>query len=160
VQRPNFCWLSKTLNTELGSSQNDPPQVTVNGWCPKAPRTRNFSERVILSCRDFDRLVAHAEDNIDAAAVDAYRRDSDAAMAGALTGAEFERILAGAHPLVIWRDRQKLSRRALANRSGVDHSLIAQIERGAKTGSTQTVIALAAALGVTAEDITPMPIAD
>lgn len=131
-----------------------PPSTATTPGLPPDPG------RVVLTRAEYDRLVARAEDNIDATAIDAYRLDPQAAMAGALTGEEFDRILIGVHPLTIWRERAKFSQRALAEKAGIDQSLIAQIERGGKNGSVKTLQALSAALGVAIEDILPMEIGE
>lgn len=52
-----------------------------------------------------------------------------------------------------FRERQNLTQTALAGRVGVHQAYIANIENGSKSPSIRTVVLLAAALGVTPNDL-------
>lgn len=55
------------------------------------------------------------------------------------------------------RERQKLTRAALAERIGTKHDYIAQLERGDKSPSMRTMLNLLAALDVSPEFLLPNP---
>ncbi len=64
-----------------------------------------------------------------------------------MPAADGKRIDEGASPLRVVRDYRALTQIALARRSGVKRSHISAIETGRRAGTTQTLMALAKALG-------------
>jgi predicted transcriptional regulator len=66
-----------------------------------------------------------------------------------------DRMLAGEHPLRVWREHSGLTMLALAEKSAVAQSYISEIETGRKPGSVAALKNLAGALGVTVDDIIP-----
>ena len=72
-----------------------------------------------------------------------------------LIPAEFvNRMLDGESPIRVWREFRGLSARDLASMAGISAPYLSLIETGAKTGSLETLKALAAALKVGLDDIT------
>ncbi len=68
--------------------------------------------------------------------------------------AEFvRRMLDGESLLRLWRDHRGLTQQALADAANVNRVLIAQIEKGRKTGSVDTLKALAGALEIAVDDL-------
>lgn len=63
------------------------------------------------------------------------------------------RLLDGEAPLRVYRDLRGLTQAALAERAGVGRVTIAEIETGRKRGSIATLGRLAAALGVSIDDL-------
>ena len=68
--------------------------------------------------------------------------------------AEFaERIIDGENPLRVYREFRGLTQLALAEKSGVGRSYIADIERGTRDGTVSAYRKLADALGVLIDDL-------
>lgn len=65
------------------------------------------------------------------------------------------RLVAGEHPLRIWREQRKLSLAQLARMAGVPAISIGEIEAGKKAGAAATMRVLAAALSLDIEAIKP-----
>ncbi len=62
-------------------------------------------------------------------------------------------LLAGRHPLAVWRRHRALTQQALADAAGVSTSYIPQIESGAKPGSVHALRKIAEALRVDIDDL-------
>ncbi|MBF0305811.1 MAG: helix-turn-helix transcriptional regulator [Alphaproteobacteria bacterium] len=65
------------------------------------------------------------------------------------------RLLAGEHPVRIWRERRGLSSRALAEKAGIARSYLVEIEGRKKIGSVAAYRRLAAALALAVDDLLP-----
>ena len=63
------------------------------------------------------------------------------------------RIIEGESALRVYRQYRGLTQTALAQASGVNRVQIADIEAGRKSGSVETLRKLAAALGMTVDDL-------
>jgi hypothetical protein len=63
------------------------------------------------------------------------------------------RMLAGEHPVRIWREHRKLTLSGLATKAGIPKSYLSTIESKKKPGSTAAYKALATALGVAIDDL-------
>lgn len=118
-----------------------------------------MTETVTIPRDEFERLVAIAEDKADEEAVRAF----DAALARGeeeLVPAEIvDRLLAGEHPLKVWREYRGFTQTALAAASGVHRVVIADIESGRKRGSLDAHVKLARALGLLVDDLIAPPAA-
>lgn len=115
-------------------------------------------DTVTLRTSDFDALVGAAEDAEDLAALLAAGAKEDAlgqveARADHLSDDLVGRLLAGEHPLAIWRAHRGLSTSALAESAGVSRSYLAEIESGRKPGSVRAYRSLAIALDVSVDDL-------
>lgn len=66
-----------------------------------------------------------------------------------------KRLLAGEHPVRLWREHRGLTRAALAEKAGLPAGYLSDIEVGKKPGSLDAYQKLAAALGATIGDIIP-----
>ena len=64
-----------------------------------------------------------------------------------------ERLIAGEHPIRVWRAYRGMTREALAEKAGVAPSYLTEIETRKKPGSFDAMIKLAAALGISLDDI-------
>ena len=62
-------------------------------------------------------------------------------------------MIYGESPVRVYRNLRGMTQTALAERSGVNRVQIADIEARRKTGSVETLRKLAAALGVTIDDL-------
>jgi transcriptional regulator with XRE-family HTH domain len=64
-----------------------------------------------------------------------------------------ERLIAGEHPIRVWRAYRGVTREALAEKAGVAPSYLTEIETRKKPGSFEAMIKLATALGISLDDI-------
>lgn len=67
-----------------------------------------------------------------------------------------KRMLAGEHPLRLWREHRGLTRAALAERAEVPPGYLSEIENGDKPGSMEAYRRLAKALEVTVSELMPV----
>ena len=116
-------------------------------------------ETVTLSRRDYEALIAAAEDRIDHQAIDEQEAreaalGKDAARADYLPGPLVDRLLAGESAIRIWREHRGLTLTALAGMASVSVSYLSEIESGRKPGSAATLRAVANALRVPMENLT------
>jgi hypothetical protein len=65
-----------------------------------------------------------------------------------------DRLLAGEHPVRVWRDHRGLSLDALAGKTGLGKGYLSQIENRQRKGTVATLQKLAAALAVDLDDLT------
>jgi DNA-binding XRE family transcriptional regulator len=102
---------------------------------------------------EYEALVARVEDLEDALSLRAA--EVRGPTVDGLPVELVERMLAGEHPVRIWREHRGLTARALASRAKVDPAYLSQIETGKKPGSVKALRALARALSLDLEDVTP-----
>lgn len=62
-------------------------------------------------------------------------------------------ILDGENPVKVWRDYRGLSQKELAAKAGISTAYLSQIESGKRTGSAETLRAIADALNLSLDDI-------
>jgi DNA-binding Xre family transcriptional regulator len=113
---------------------------------------------VTLRLADFEAMLGAIEDAEDRLALlaGAAREAAigvDAARADHLSADLLVRLVAGAHPVEIWREHRNMSPEALAERAGISQSEIALIVSGRKPGSVAAYRRLAEALRVTVDDL-------
>lgn len=118
------------------------------------------ADTVTLRRADFEVLLEAVEDAADRLALrEAEAREAGigkrAARADHLPVELVERLLAGEHPVRVWRSHRKLSPQALADHAGVGRSYLVEIESGRKPGSVAAYRRLAGALGVAVDDLLP-----
>ena len=90
-------------------------------------------------------LAEHLEDAEDAAAFDRARAQDDGTrIPHSIVQAELD----GLHPVRAWREHRGMTQAALAGAAGVSRAFICQIEAGERTGSMDTLAAIARALDV------------
>ena len=110
------------------------------------------SETVTLRRADFAGLLEELEDAEDRIAV----LEHDLAIAQgdhtpALTREEVDRLLSGENRVKFWRQKQGVTQRQLAESAGISQSLLAEIEKGTKTGSPETLKKLARELKISVD---------
>jgi transcriptional regulator with XRE-family HTH domain len=115
-------------------------------------------DTVTLSRRDFEELLEAAEDAADLAAVDAHRAYEEEvgwvrARRDYLTHDEVRRLLAGATPVKVWREKRGLPQQALAQAADVSVSYLAEVEGKKKPGSTDALRRIADVLEVPMEHL-------
>ncbi len=115
-------------------------------------------ETVTLRASDYEALISALEDAEDAAALFAAGAREEAlgtavARADHLPIELVMRLLDGEAPARIWREHRGLTPEALADASQVSARDLADIERGVEVAGIGIYRSLAAALGVTVDDL-------
>jgi len=62
-------------------------------------------------------------------------------------------ILDGENPIRIWREHRGFTQRRLAETAGISTPYLSQIESGKRKGTTDVLVAIAKALGISLDDI-------
>jgi ribosome-binding protein aMBF1 (putative translation factor) len=119
---------------------------------PVITKTPKGDEIVILSRKEYDRLlVAANEDATDAAvAKKAINRNEET-----LSEAEMDELLAARTPLAFWRKKRGLTQADLARAAGIAQGFLSEIESGLKTGDVTVLQRIAAALEISLLDLVP-----
>jgi DNA-binding XRE family transcriptional regulator len=112
-----------------------------------APEKGEPPELVAMALEDYQRLVDQAENN---AAVAAYERTREEESVPAEVT---DRLLAGENPIRVWREHRGMSLEQLAAAIGKHKGFLSEIESGKKTGSVETLRAIAEALRVDLDEI-------
>ncbi len=108
----------------------------------------------ILPIADYNRLVAIAEDQLDAA-------QAEAATARRIAGEEYvpaelvDKIMNGEAPLRVWRNYRGMTIKQLADATGAREATISEIENGKAQGKPVLWRAMADTLDVSVDDIFP-----
>jgi DNA-binding XRE family transcriptional regulator len=104
-------------------------------------------DTVTIPRGEYEALVAAHEELEDILAYDRGITDEQ------LPAAFVERMLAGESPVRLWREHRGLTQQALADSAGLHRVNLAKIESGARGASVASMAKLAAALGVTVDDL-------
>ena len=118
------------------------------------PRRTKAKTYVLVPRTDYQALIERLEDLEDAELV----REAEARggpSRSALPAALVKRLLAGEHPVRIWREHRGLTLAALSEKAGVPDGYISEIETGKKPGSARALKALAQALEVDLDELVP-----
>ncbi len=115
-------------------------------------------DTITLPRAEYEALMRRLEDAEDNAAIDRLEAQIEqegfaTATADYLPIELVERLVAGEHPVRVWRAHRGLTREALAATAGVSPSYLTEIETRRKRGSLDAIIKLAAALRVSLDDI-------
>ncbi len=107
----------------------------------------------VLPEREYEALVAVAEDAADHAAVAEFRARLAAGEEEMIPSEIVDRLLAGENPVRVWRSHRGLTVTELADKAGVAQPYLSQIETGKRDGTIETMRRIAAALGLTLDDL-------
>lgn len=110
-------------------------------------------EYVVLPWADYQALFKAAEDAIDGALLDAFSKKLASGEDETVPAAVLDALLAGAHPVKVWREYRGLTQGALAAQAGISKAYLCQIETGKREGAIKTLRAITAALGITVDDL-------
>jgi DNA-binding XRE family transcriptional regulator len=115
-------------------------------------------DTVTLGRAEYEALLERLEDAEDKLRLDdvtARERDlgKNTARCDYLPIELVDRLVAGEHPVRVWRKHHGLTREALAALAGVAPSYVTEIETGKKPGSFDALAKLAAALKISLDDI-------
>ena len=101
-------------------------------------------EFAILPYAEYERLLAIAEDKMDAADVLAYREAREESLPESLVDA----LVNGDHPIKAYRNYRQLTQQELADRIGKSKPYIAKLEAGERTGTIDVLARIAEVLEV------------
>jgi len=119
---------------------------------PVMTKTPKGEDIVILSRKEYDRLLAAAnEDAADAAVA----RKAIARNEETLDDAEVDELLAARTPLAFWRRKRGVTQTDLAKAAGIAQGFLSEIECGLKTGDVAVLQRIAAALEISLLDLVP-----
>jgi DNA-binding XRE family transcriptional regulator len=93
------------------------------------------------------------EERDDIAAVETFRRRLAAGEEELVPAEIVNRILDGENKVRVWRGHRGMTARDLAAKASVSASYLSQIESGARDGSFETIKRIAAALGLSVDDL-------
>jgi len=116
------------------------------------------TDTVTLSRAEYEALIERiedAEDNAFLDIVEARERaiGKESARADYLSAELVRRLIDGEHPVRVWRAHRGLGRDALAAAAGIAPSYLSEIETRRKPGSFTALAKIAAALGISLDDL-------
>jgi DNA-binding XRE family transcriptional regulator len=115
--------------------------------------TEKGERLVIMPEVDYLKLRQSVEDLADVEAVRTFERKL-AAGEEELIPAEFvNRMIDGENKIRVWREYRGLTARDLAAKAEISGGYLSQIEAGTRDGSFETIKKIAAALGISVDDL-------
>jgi ribosome-binding protein aMBF1 (putative translation factor) len=118
---------------------------------PVMTKSPKGDDIVILSRKEYDRLLAAKEDAADAAVTKrAIARNEET-----LSEAELDELLAARTPLAFWRKKRGLTQTDLAKAAKIAQGFLSEIESGLKTGDVTVLQRIAIALEVSLLELVP-----
>lgn len=117
-------------------------------------KTPSGEEMVVLSRAEYDRLLAAAEAASDVAAFDEATAALATGVEEAVPATFVHAMIEGESLVRLWRRHRGMTLDALAKATGLSAPFLSQIENGRRAGSIETLKVVAAALGVSLDDLT------
>lgn len=118
---------------------------------PVMTKSPKGDDIVILSRKEYDRLLVAANDVADAAlAKRAIARNEET-----LSEAEMDELLAARTPLAFWRKKRGLTQTDLAKAAKIAQGFLSEIESGLKTGDVTVLQRIAIALEISLLELVP-----
>jgi DNA-binding XRE family transcriptional regulator len=108
---------------------------------------------VVIPEAEYRALREALEDREDLRAIDEFHRRFAAGEEELVPSEVVNRLVDGENPVRVWREYRRLSARDLAEKAGLSAAYLSEIENGKKTGSIGRLRAIAAALGLTVDDL-------
>jgi DNA-binding Xre family transcriptional regulator len=108
---------------------------------------------VVIPEAEYERLLETAEDAADVSSVRRFERKLAKGEEELVPAVFANRILAGEHPVAVWRDIRGMAAGELALAAGMSQSYLSQIESGKRQGSVDTLKRISAALAVSLDDL-------
>jgi ribosome-binding protein aMBF1 (putative translation factor) len=119
---------------------------------PVMTKSPKGDDIVILSRKEYDRLLAAANEDVTDAAV---ARKAIARNEETLGEAEVDELLAARTPLAFWRKKRGLTQTDLAKAAGIAQGFLSEIESGLKRGDVTVLQRIAMALGISLLELVP-----
>lgn len=104
----------------------------------------------VLPIAEYERLLEAADEALSGRAFDAYKAGRPETFRDEVA----ERLVAGEHPVKIFREYRELTQSQLAKAIDVKQAYVSQIEAGARAGSVDVLKRIAEALKVDLDDLT------
>ena len=101
-------------------------------------------EFAVLPYAEYERLLAIAEDKMDAADVLAYREAREESFPESVV----DGLVNGDHPIKVYRNYRQLTQQELADRIGKSKPYIAKLEAGERTGTIDVLARITEVLEV------------
>jgi hypothetical protein len=111
------------------------------------------SRSVTLSRKDWEAMIETIEDAEDRLAILKSRAARKGGVDEAVPAAIVKRLLAGEHPVRVYREWRGMTATALAKAADIKQPYLSAIETGTKPGSAAALKRIAAALTVDMEDL-------
>jgi DNA-binding XRE family transcriptional regulator len=105
-------------------------------------------EFAVISYEDYRHFQELLEDEADARVVAEFHESYRAGREFLVPEEIVRRELAGESPLKLWREQRGLTQQELASRAGISKPYLSQLESGKRTGTVETLAAIARALEV------------
>ena len=109
-------------------------------------------EWAVLPYEEYERLVEAAEMLQDVRAYDEAKKAMAAGEERVPSEVTYA-ILDGANPVRVWREHRRISRKRLAEASGLSTSYLSQIESGKRKPSPEALTAIAKELGLEPDEL-------
>ena len=110
------------------------------------------------SVADLERRLDEAEDAYDAVAMRLAEIEHVVSGGEWVPGEVVDRLIAGDHPIRVWREHRGMKSQYLARQARISPALLSEIENGKKEGSIKTLAALARVLRVDLDDLVSWPL--
>ena len=112
---------------------------------------------VVISEAEYIRLVECAEDASDRQAVDTFRHRLATGDEELIPADVVDRLLDGDNRIKVWREHRGITSAALADAAGITQPFLSQVETGKRVGTLETLQNIAAALGISIQDLAQAP---
>lgn len=106
-------------------------------------------ESVILSKKNYEKLLKYKEDLEDIRALKDYETSGEEGFPSDVV----ERLVNGENPIKVYREYRGLTQLKLSERVGVQQSYITQLESGKKSGTVKVLKKIAAGLNLELDDL-------
>ena len=110
-------------------------------------------EYVVLPWAEYLALLEAAEDARDIQMLNRFHQALACGEEETVPATVVDALLAGTHPIRVWREHRGLTQDSLAKLAGISKAYLCQIETGKRNGALSTMRAIASALGVTVDDL-------
>jgi ribosome-binding protein aMBF1 (putative translation factor) len=119
---------------------------------PVMTKSPKGDDIVILSRKEYDRLLVAANEDVTDAAVakKAMARNEET-----LSETELDELLAAKTPLAFWRKKRGMTQTGLAKAAGIAQGFLSEIESGLKTGDVTVLQRIAIALEISLLELVP-----
>jgi ribosome-binding protein aMBF1 (putative translation factor) len=119
---------------------------------PVMTKSPKGDDIVILSRKEYDRLLVAANEDVTDAAVakKAMARNEET-----LSETELDELLAAKTPLAFWRKKRGMTQTDLAKAAGIAQGFLSEIESGLKTGDVTVLQRIAIALEISLLELVP-----
>jgi len=106
-------------------------------------------ESVVLSKKNYEKLLGYKEDLDDIRALKDYEASGEEGFPSEVV----ERLVDGENPIKVYREYRGLTQLKLSELVGVNQSYITQLESGKKKGAVRVLKKIAVALGLGLDDL-------